>query len=155
MIKLDFISFFPTFIYSTIYKEWLNKSNSFYNKDKNFKDKIIKSAKLILENMGYDLSKYYLSLDDLNKNNYITCLYFIKCPTKSPLLIFKNPIINKKFLPIKNPILNTAANEEISYKPIKGSLFFFPSYLEWSIKKNNKLKYIKIGVNVKNEFHKK
>ena len=142
MLSLSFISFFTTLIYSTVHKDWLKKNKSFFNK-KEVEQKLIKASSHILENMGYDLKENKIKLSSSTKESHIHCLFFLKCPDQSPFLIFEDPRINKKKLPLKDKTLNTPGLDEVVYKPIEGSLIFFPSYLKWKIKKNKKLKYIK------------
>ena len=142
MLSLSFISFFTTLIYSTVHKDWLKKNKSFFNK-KEFEEQLIKASLHILENMGYDLKEHKVKICSSIKESHIHCLYFLKCPDRSPLLIFEDPRTKHKKLPLKDKALNTPGLDEVVYKPVEGSLIFFPSYLKWKIKESKKLKYIK------------
>jgi uncharacterized protein (TIGR02466 family) len=109
---------------------------------------ICKKSYSILDEQGYDLKEYSLSVrelwvDEFSKegggfhsvhthwNGHISGFYFLKCSNKTSFPIFHDPRPGKLMiqLPEKNIQQITDASEKIPFKPKPGTFIFFNSYL--------------------------
>jgi len=150
-MNLDFAVYFGTPIYSTVNDKWLRRTESYFYKNKEFKELIIKTSSTILENMGYDIKSNTISIEKPNENNQLIFLYFLKTELDKLPIKFKDTRKNKINLKIIDETLNTFAAKNVIYNAVSGSLFFIPSYVEWDLNKNKKTKYIHLGITCKNE----
>jgi uncharacterized protein (TIGR02466 family) len=127
-----------------------NHSSSLIN-DENFLEFtkfICKKSFNFLDEKGYDLSNYFLSVSDLwvqefakngggnhnthvHSNSHVSGFYFLKCSNKTSYPIFHDPRSGKLTtqLPEKNKSLITEASESVSVFPSPGTFVFFNSYL--------------------------
>jgi len=109
---------------------------------------ISKRSYLILDEQGYDLNNYSLSVNDLwvqefskegggnhsthtHWNGHMSGFYFLKCSDKTSFPIFHDPRPGKMMvqLPEKDTIKITDASEKIPFRPKPGIFVFFNSYL--------------------------
>jgi len=109
---------------------------------------ICKKSYSILDEQGYDLKEYSLSIRELwvqefskegggfhsahtHWNGHISGFYFLKCSDKTSFPIFHDPRPGKLMiqLPEKDTTLITDASEKIQFKPKPGTFIFFNSYL--------------------------
>jgi uncharacterized protein (TIGR02466 family) len=114
-----------------------------------FKNYVKNKSYNILNDMGYNLSKYNLYFTELwvqefskeggghhekhiHYDNHISGFYFLKCSEKTSYPIFHDPRLAKVMsqLPLKNESEITPASDKIHFKPTSGTLIFFPAYLE-------------------------
>jgi uncharacterized protein (TIGR02466 family) len=120
-------------------------------KDKNFNELnsfIGESSYKILDQQGYDLTKYKLFISEMwvqeftklgggnhsphiHWNGHISGFYFLKCSNKTSYPIFHDPRPGKmmNMLKQKNTNLLNYSTEQVYFKPIPGDMFFFNSYL--------------------------
>ena len=109
---------------------------------------ISKKSYTILDEEGYDLQNYSLTIKDLwvqefskegggyhsvhiHSNSHISGFYFLKCSDKTSYAIFHDPRPGKMMLqlPKKDENIITDASEKITFKPKPGTFVFFNSYL--------------------------
>jgi uncharacterized protein (TIGR02466 family) len=109
---------------------------------------ISKKSYSILDEQGYDLKDYLLTLSELwvqefskeggghhsihtHWNGHISGFYFLKCSDNTSYPIFHDPRPGKMMiqLPEKNKDDITEASEKIIFKPKPGTFVFFNSYL--------------------------
>lgn len=109
---------------------------------------IAKKSYSILDEQGYDLKDYSLTIRELwvqefskegggyhslhtHWNGHMSGFYFLKCSDKTSFPIFHDPRPGKMMvqLPEKNRFLITDASEKIPFKPKPGTFVFFNSYL--------------------------
>jgi uncharacterized protein (TIGR02466 family) len=109
---------------------------------------ICKKSYSILDEQGYDLKDYSLTVRELwvqefskqgggyhsihtHWNGHISGFYFLKCSDKTSYPIFHDPRPGKIMiqLPEKDTNQNTEASEKIHFKPKPGTFIFFNSYL--------------------------
>jgi len=109
---------------------------------------ICKKSYSILDEQGYDLKEYLLSIRELwvqefskegggfhsvhtHWNGHISGFYFLKCSDKTSFPIFHDPRPGKLMiqLPEKDNTLITDASEKIPFRPKPGTFIFFNSYL--------------------------
>jgi uncharacterized protein (TIGR02466 family) len=127
-----------------------NHSSSLAN-DENFLEFtkfICKKSFNFLDEEGYDLSNYFLSVSDLwvqefakngggnhnthvHSNSHVSGFYFLKCSNKTSYPIFHDPRPGKLMiqLPQKNKTLITEASESVPLFPTPGTFVFFNSYV--------------------------
>lgn len=127
-----------------------NHSSSLAN-DENFLEFtkfICKKSFNFLDEQGYDLSNYFLSVSDLwvqefakngggshnthvHSNSHVSGFYFLKCSNKTSYPIFHDPRPGKLMiqLPQKNKSLVTEACESVPLFPTPGTFVFFNSYI--------------------------
>jgi hypothetical protein len=109
---------------------------------------ICKRSYSILDEQGYDLTNYILSVRNLwvqefskegggNHNththyeSHISGFYFLKCSDKTSIPVFHDPRPGKLMiqLPQKDENIITTASEKAPYTPKPGTFIFFNSYL--------------------------
>ena len=109
---------------------------------------ICKKSYSILDEQGYDLKDYSLTVSELwvqefskeggghhsvhsHWNGHISGFYFLKCSENTSRPVFHDPRPGKMMiqLPEKNINQNTEASEKIHFKPKPGTFIFFNSYL--------------------------
>jgi uncharacterized protein (TIGR02466 family) len=109
---------------------------------------ICKKSYSILDEQGYDLKEYLLSIRELwvqefskegggfhsvhtHWNGHMSGFYFLKCSDKTSFPIFHDPRPGKLMiqLPEKDNTLVTDASEKIVLRPQPGTFVFFNSYL--------------------------
>ena len=127
-----------------------NHSSSLAN-DENFLEFtkfICKKSFNYLDEQGYDLSNYFLSVSDLwaqefakngggnhnthvHSNSHVSGFYFLKCSDRTSYPIFHDPRPGKLIiqLPKKNKFLITEASSSVPVFPSPGTFIFFNSYL--------------------------
>lgn len=127
-----------------------NHSSSLTN-DENFFEFtkfICKKSFNFLDEQGYDLSNYFLSVSDLwvqefakngggnhnthvHSNSHVSGFYFLKCSNRTSYPVFHDPRHGKMMiqLPEKNIKNVTEASEKINYRPKPGSLILFNSFI--------------------------
>ena len=130
----------------------LTHHSIFLQNDNDFKDfikLICEKAWGILDEQGFDLSNYFLIVNELwvqefskkgggyhaqhtHSNSHISGFYFLKCSDKTSFPIFHDPRLYKKMiqLPQKNTKEITTSSEYVQYKVEPGNFMFFNSYLE-------------------------
>jgi uncharacterized protein (TIGR02466 family) len=113
-----------------------------------FNQFICDEASLILDEQGYDLKDYFISITELwvqefakqggghhsihtHWNGHISGFYFLKCSDKTSYPIFHDPRPGKMMIQLPEKDINqvTDASEKIHFKPKPGTFIFFNSYL--------------------------
>jgi uncharacterized protein (TIGR02466 family) len=109
---------------------------------------ICKRSYSILDEQGYNLKNYLLTVKDLwvqefskegggnhnthvHPNSHISGFYFLKCSDKTSFPIFHDPRPGKLMIQLPEKDVNkiTDASEKIPFKPQPGLFVFFNSYL--------------------------
>lgn len=109
---------------------------------------ISKNSYLILDEQGYDLKDYSLTIKELwvqefskegggyhnshiHSNSHISGFYFLKCSDKTSFPVFHDPRPGKMMVQLPEKDLNkiTDSSEKINFKPKPGTFIFFNSYL--------------------------
>jgi len=113
-----------------------------------FNEFICKKSYSILDEQGYDLKDYLLSVRELwvqefskegggnhsihsHWNGHISGFYFLKCSKNTSYPVFSDPRPGKMMIQLPEKDINqiTDASEKIHFKPSPGTFIFFNSYL--------------------------